>query len=57
MRCVRVQYDAYNRHFNLIDRELAADLEDGNTYLLADLSTQDFLPANELELEADDMLN
>ena len=56
MRCVRVQYDAYNRHFNLIDRESATNLEDGTTYLIADLSTQDFL-ANELELEADDMVN
>jgi hypothetical protein len=42
MVLIKVQYDAYNRQFKLIDRELARTLEDGETYvLIADLSTKD----------------
>ena len=42
MVLIRVQYDAYNRLFKLIDGELAHALEDGETYLLiADLSSED----------------
>ena len=39
---LRVQYDAYNRQFKLLDRELARVLEDGQTYLLiADVSIEE----------------
>ena len=42
MVLIRVQYDAYNRHFKLLDRELARNLEDGETYtLIADVSVSD----------------
>jgi hypothetical protein len=51
MRFVRVQYDGYNRQFKLADREFASELEDGGTYLIADLSPSDFIPVAELELE------
>ena len=53
MRCVKVQYDGYNRQFTLIDRELARELEDGGTYLIADFSAQDFLPVNDMDLDGD----
>jgi len=39
---IKVQYDAYNRQFKVIDRELARILEDGETYMLiADVSLKD----------------
>ena len=42
MVLIKVQYDAYNRQFKLIDRELAHVLEDGETYMLvADVSPED----------------
>jgi hypothetical protein len=31
---VKVEYDAYNRRFKLIDREFGSILEDGGTYEL-----------------------
>jgi hypothetical protein len=34
MVLIRVEYDAYNRRFKLIDRDLARLLEDGEQYLL-----------------------
>jgi hypothetical protein len=34
MMVLRVQYDAYNRQFKLLDRDLAQRLADGETYLL-----------------------
>jgi hypothetical protein len=34
MMVLRVQYDAYNRQFKLLDRDLAHRLADGETYLL-----------------------
>ena len=43
MRFVRVQYDAYNRQFNLADNDLARELEDGGTCLIADSSLEEFL--------------
>jgi hypothetical protein len=43
MVLIKVQYDAYNRDFKIIDRELAHKLEDGETYaLIADVSVEDF---------------
>jgi hypothetical protein len=45
MVLIRVEYDAYNRRFKLLDRELARLLEDGEQYLLvADLAAQDLDP-------------
>jgi hypothetical protein len=42
MVLVRVEYDAYNRRFKLLDRDLAQLLEDGEQYLLiASLETKD----------------
>lgn len=35
MVLIRVRYDAYNRQFKLLDRELASMLEDGETYWIA----------------------
>ena len=42
MVLVRVQYDAYNRQFKLLDTQLAKVLEDGETYLIMDFGTSDF---------------
>jgi hypothetical protein len=50
MRFVRVQYDAYDRQFKMADRLLAWQMEDGFTYLIADLSPSDFLPNQDFEL-------
>ena len=42
MVVIKVQYDAYNRQFTLLDRELAHTLEDGETYMLvADVTVND----------------
>ncbi len=42
MVLVRVQYDAYNRQFRLLDQGFAHILKDGENYLLmADLSVED----------------
>ena len=46
---IRVQYDAYNRLFRLLDARLARVLEDGEVYLITDLSTSDFEPAETVE--------
>ena len=54
MRSIRAQYDGYNRQFILIDQDAARELKDGETYLIADFFTQEFLQSEELELlEAD----
>ena len=50
MRFRRVQYDAYNRQFKLMDRDSSSQTEDGGTYVIADLSTTDFLSMDELDL-------
>jgi hypothetical protein len=42
MVLMRVQYDAYNRQFKIVDGELARTLQDSETYMLiADISVQD----------------
>ena len=42
MVLIKVQYDAYNRQFKILDRELARSLEDGETYMvIADVSVKD----------------
>ena len=50
MRFVRVQFDAYDRQFKMADRLLAWQMEDGFTYLIADLSPSDFVPNQDFEL-------
>ena len=50
MRFVRVQYDAHDRQFKMADRLLAWQMEDGFTYLIADLSPSDFVPTQDFEL-------
>jgi len=50
MVLISVRYDAYNRQFKLVDRELAHVLEDGETYvILADVSVGDIVPSTEAE--------
>jgi len=47
---IKVQYDAYNRQFKLLDRDLARKLEDGQTYLLiADVSIDEVVAAQKTE--------
>ena len=42
MVLIKVHYDAYNRQFKLLDRELAHRLVDGESYLIiADLSSEE----------------
>jgi hypothetical protein len=42
MVLIKVQYDAYNRQFKLLDRELVHALGDGEIYMvLADVSVED----------------
>jgi hypothetical protein len=51
MVLIKVQYDAYNRQFKLLDRELVHLLEDGETYvLLADVSLEDLKPTGDAEI-------
>jgi len=51
MVLIKVQYDAYNRQFMLVDRELAHLLDDGETYvLLADVSLEDLKPVGDAEI-------
>jgi hypothetical protein len=42
MTLIRVQYDAYNRQFKLLDKPMAGVLEDGETYLVLNFSSGDF---------------
>lgn len=45
MVLIKVQYDAYNRQFKLVDRESTPKLVDGEHYLLiAEVSTEDLNP-------------
>jgi len=54
MVLVKVQYDAYNRQFKLLDKDLAHVLNDGETYMLiADVSVEDLEPANTADIQAD----
>jgi hypothetical protein len=51
MVLIKVQWDAYNRQFKLLDRELARTLEDGETYMLiADVSVRDLESKQEMEI-------
>jgi hypothetical protein len=51
MVLIKVQWDAYNRQFKLLDRELARTLEDGETYMLiADVSVRDLESKQDMEI-------
>ena len=50
MTKIRVQYDAYNRQFTLLDRQTIG-LSDGETYLVMNFSTTDFDDDSELVCE------
>jgi hypothetical protein len=57
MVLIKVQYDAYNRQFKLLDRELAPVLDDGETYMLiADVSTEDVKLGTAAEPFRDDLV-
>ena len=54
MVLIRVQYDAYNRQFKILDGELARILKDGETYMLiADISVKDLelRPSEDVQVE------
>jgi hypothetical protein len=57
MRFVRLQQHGDNRQISLLSRGLARQLEDGGTYLIADSSVDDFLPAEQLNNSVESMLN
>jgi hypothetical protein len=51
MVLIKVRYDAYNRQFKVMDRELAHILEDGETYVvMADVSVGDLQGSKEAEV-------
>ena len=51
MVLIKVRYDAYNRQFTLIDRNLAHTLEDGETYVvMANVSVRDLEPNQEAQV-------
>jgi hypothetical protein len=53
MVLIRIQYDAYNRQFKIVDRELAHTLKDGETYMLiADISIKDLETKPSADVEA-----
>jgi hypothetical protein len=54
MVLIKVQYDAYNRQFKLLDLQLAKTLEDGESYvLIADVSVTDVEPKQPAEIQAE----
>ena len=57
MVLIKVQWDAYNRQFKLLDRELARTLEDGETYMLiADVSVRDLESKQDIEIHSGGLL-
>jgi len=55
MVLIKVQYDAYNRQFKLVDGESTHTLVDGENYLLiAEVSTKDLnlTPADNIQTAA-----
>ena len=53
MVLIKVQWDAYNRQFKLLDREISHTLEDGETYMLiADVSVRDLELKQEMEIHS-----
>ena len=54
MVLIKVRYDAYNRQFRLVDRELTSALEDGEMYVvMADISVRDLEPSAEVEVSTE----
>jgi len=54
MVLIKVQYDAYNRQFKLLDRKLAHMLDDGESYMLiADISLKDLAATQATEIQSD----
>ncbi len=54
MVLIKVQWDAYNRQFKLLDRKLARTLEDGETYMLiADVSVSDLESKQDMEIHSE----
>ncbi|HYR89579.1 MAG TPA: hypothetical protein VE422_36225 [Terriglobia bacterium] len=54
MVLIKVQYDAYNRQFKIVDRQLGRILEDGETYMLiADVSIQDLESKQPAEIQSE----
>ena len=54
MVLIKIQYDAYNRQFKILDRELARILKDGENYMLiADISVKDLelRPSEDVQVE------
>jgi hypothetical protein len=54
MVLIKVQYDAYNRQFKILDREFARILKDGETYMvIADISVKDLelRPSEDVQVE------
>jgi hypothetical protein len=52
---IRVQYDAYNQHFTVIDRDLLRSLTDRETYMLvADVSIEDLKLKQSAETQAEE---
>jgi hypothetical protein len=41
MKIIPLQYDAYHRHFKLVNKDDAKALSDGDVYLLIDFSTKE----------------
>jgi hypothetical protein len=57
MVLIKVQWDAYNRQFKLLDRELARTLEDCETYMLiADVSVRDLESKQDIEIHSGRLL-
>jgi hypothetical protein len=54
MVLIKVQYDAYNRQFKILDRELARTLQDGEIYMLiADVSITDLELKQSVEIPSE----
>jgi hypothetical protein len=54
MVLIKVQYDAYDRRFKLVDRELMQELKDGEIYtLLVDITLEDLKPTGIADVPAE----
>lgn len=54
MVLIKVQYDAYNRQFKLVDRESVKALEDGEIYMvLSDVTVEDVKLARSSDIPAE----
>ena len=54
MVLIKVQYDAYNRQFKVVDRESVHALADGEIYMvLADVTVEDVKLAQSTDIPSD----